>query len=121
MLKAFAHLDEFLRLLVQVVPEAVVDPEAQQLQRWLRAEQVVGRHVEVVQKEQESLPAGRHKHAFGPLLDAALDDGLDVVGGGLGGGGDAERRGNMNSCLDCSSSKLKLHGDTRSRSSSTNL
>lgn len=82
-LRGFSHLDKLLGLFLVVVPEPVVDPEAQQLQRGLGAEEVYGRHVEVVQEAQQTLSACRHKLSFGPLLHAALHDGLDVTGGGL--------------------------------------
>lgn len=69
-----------------VVPEAVVDPEAQQLQRGLGAKEVNGRHVEVIQEAQQALPTCRHKFTLGPLLHTTLHDGLDISGRGLEGG-----------------------------------
>ena len=90
---AIPHLDELRGLFLAVVPEAVVDPEAQQLQRRLGAEEVMGRHVEVVHEPQQAFPTCRHKHAFGSLLEAALHDGLDVVGGGLDSDGERQRYG----------------------------
>lgn len=87
---ALSHLDKLPSLFLAVIPEAIVDPEAQQLQRWLGAKEVMGRHVEVVQEAQQALPTRWHKLSFGSLLDAALHDGLDVIGGGLDSDGDTE-------------------------------
>lgn len=43
----------------------------------------MGRHVEVIQEAEQALPTCWHKHALGSLLYAALNDGLDVIRGGL--------------------------------------
>lgn len=69
----------------------VVDPEAQQFQRWLGAKEVMGWHVEVIQEAQQVLPTCWHKHAFGSLLYAAFHDGLDVIRAGLDSDGDIEK------------------------------
>lgn len=69
-----------------VIPEAVVNPEAQQLQWGLRAKEVDGRHVEIIQEAQQTLPTCRHKLTLGPLLHTTLYDGLDIASRGLGGG-----------------------------------
>lgn len=87
---ALSHLDKLPGLFLAVIPEAIVDPEAQQLQGWLGAKEVMGRHVEVVQEAQQALPTRWHKLSFGSLLDAALHDGLDVIRGGLDSDGDTE-------------------------------
>lgn len=63
-----SHLYKFYGLFLAVIPEAVVDPEAQQLQRWLRAKKVMGWHVEVIQKAQQALPTCWYKHTFGSLF-----------------------------------------------------
>lgn len=63
-----SHLNKFYALFLAVIPEAVVDPEAQQLQRWLRAKKVVGWHVEVIQKAHQALPTCWYEHAFGSLF-----------------------------------------------------
>ena len=78
-----ADLDVFLGLLLPVVPEAVVQPELHQLQGWLGAERVLGRHVEVVHEGQQLLPSDRDVHPLGPLLHPTLNDVLHIVGGSL--------------------------------------
>lgn len=77
------YLDIVWSLFLQVVPEAVVHPQAQKLQRRLRAEQVEGRHVEVVQKAEQLLPTSWHQGPFGSPFQAALHNRLNVVGGSL--------------------------------------
>ncbi|TNN76758.1 hypothetical protein EYF80_013007 [Liparis tanakae] len=44
--------------------EAIVDPETQQFQRWLGSKEVMGRHVEVVQKPQQAFPTCCTSRAF---------------------------------------------------------
>lgn len=77
---SLSHLDTLGRLLLPVVPEAVVDPEAEQLQRWLGPEFVLGRHVEVVQKGQHALPSQGHKDPLSALFNPPLDNGLHIAG-----------------------------------------
>lgn len=80
---ARAHLDKLLCLFLVVKPETIVDPEAQQFQRWLGTKQVVGWHIKVIQEAQQSLSPHRNKFPLGSLLSSTLHDGLDVVGGSL--------------------------------------
>lgn len=77
------YFDKFSCLFLAVIPEAAVDPQSQQFKWRLRAKKVVCWHVQVVKETKQMLPTCWHKHAFGPLLDAALYDGLDVIRGGL--------------------------------------
>ena len=87
-----SHLDALEGLLLAVVPEAVVDPEAQQLQGGLGAEVIHRRHVQVVQEGQHALPPHRHVNPLSTLLHAALYDGLHVIRGGLERGGRRRER-----------------------------
>ena len=82
-MNALSHLDKVLALFLAVIPKAVVHPKAQQLQRWLGAEKVMGWHVEVIQETKQALPTCWDEHAFGSLLYSALHYGLDVIRGGL--------------------------------------
>lgn len=77
-------------MLRAIVPEAVIDPLTDQLQRRLRSERVLGGHVEVVHEGQQRFSADRHEGAFRSFLDARLDDVLDVAGGRLRGHVDGE-------------------------------
>ena len=76
-------------LLRAVVPAAVVEPLAQQLERRLRAEGVLLRHVEVIHEADELLAADGAHLVLGPLLEHALDDVLHRVA--RGGGREVER------------------------------
>lgn len=79
-----SHLNKLLGLFLVVIPEAVVNPETQQLQGGLRAKEVDSRHVEIIQEAKQTLPPCRHKLTLGPLLHATLYDGLDIGSRGLG-------------------------------------
>ena len=72
-------LDVLGRLLLAVVPEAEVEPQADELERRLRAVHVLGGHVEVVHEVEHAFAAKRHVHALGALLHTRLDDLLHVV------------------------------------------
>lgn len=76
-------LDVLLGLFLAVVPETIVQPQLHQFQRRLRAERVLGRHVEVVHEGQELLTPNRDVHSLGSLLHATLYDVLYIVGGSL--------------------------------------
>ena len=54
-----AALDVLGRLLLEVVPEGVLHVLPQDLERRLRAEDLLLRHVEVVDEDHEGLAAGR--------------------------------------------------------------
>ena len=77
-LASATYLDVLDDLLLAVVPEAVVEPELDELERRLRAELVLRRHVEVVHEADHLLAAHRHVHALRALLHAALDDVLHL-------------------------------------------
>jgi len=62
-----------------VVPEAVVEPQSNEFERWLRSIRVLGRHVEVVHESQHLLATDRNIDALRTLLHSALDQVLDVV------------------------------------------
>lgn len=76
-------LDVLLGLFLAVVPETIVQPQLHQFQWRLRAERVLGRHVEVVHEGQELLTPNRDVHSLGSLLHATLYDVLYIVGGSL--------------------------------------
>eukprot|EP00960_Hanusia_phi_P047137 758242-Hanusia_phi.AAC.8 len=78
-------LDVLDALLLAVVPEAIVEPVAEELEGRLRTEGVLGRHVEVVDEQDHLLASGGTKHVLHPLLHAPLDDELEPLGGRLGG------------------------------------
>lgn len=82
---ALSHLYKLQRLFLAVIPEAIVDPEAQQFQRWLGAKEIISWHVEIIQEAQQALPTHWHKHTFGSLLYTAFHNGLDVIRRGLEG------------------------------------
>lgn len=62
------------RLLCAVVPAAVVDPLAQQLQRRLAAERVLLGHVQVVHEEHQALARRRAHLVLAALFHGSLDD-----------------------------------------------
>lgn len=70
-------------LLYPIIPEAVVDPEANQLQGWLGPERVLSGHVQVIHKGDHAFAPKRHIHTLGSLLHSALNDTLHVVRCGL--------------------------------------
>lgn len=70
-------------LLHTVIPEAVVNPEADQLQGWLGPKHVLSRHVQVIHEGDHALAPKWHVHTLGSLLHSALNDALYVVGCGL--------------------------------------
>lgn len=78
------HLHKLLGLFLVVIPEAVVNPEAQKLQWGLRAKEVNGRHVEIIQEAQQTLSTCRHKLTLGPLFHTTLYNGLYICCRGLG-------------------------------------
>ncbi len=74
-----SYLDTLEDLFLAVVPEAIVDPEAEQLQRRLGAKVVHGRHVEIIQENNHFFPSHWNIHTFNPLLHSRLDDLLHVI------------------------------------------
>lgn len=77
------NLDIFNGLLRPIIPEAIVQPQSDELKRRLRAKGVLGRHVEVIHEGHHLLSPNWHIHAFRPLLHPALNDVLHIVGGSL--------------------------------------
>ena len=61
---SFPHLDILDSLFLSVVPEVVVDPLSDELQRRLGPKCVLGRHVEVVHEGQKLLATQRDIHAY---------------------------------------------------------
>lgn len=58
------YLDLFNSLLESVVPEAVVDPLPDELQRRLGAKRILGWHVQIIQVGQQFLTTNRHIHTW---------------------------------------------------------
>ena len=78
-------LDGLHLLLLTVIPEPVIGPELEQLQRWHETEDRLLRHVEVVDVHHHLLTAARREDSLAPLLEAALDGILKRVAAGLRG------------------------------------
>lgn len=73
------YLDTLEDLFLAVVPEAIVDPEAEQLQRRLGAKVVHGGHVEIIQENDHPFPSHWNVHTFNPLFHPRLNDLLHVI------------------------------------------
>ena len=78
-------LDGLNLLLLSVVPESVIHPQLEQLERRHEPEDRLLRHVEVVDVHDHLLTAAGRKHAFAALLEAAFDRVLQRVAAGLRG------------------------------------
>lgn len=65
------HLDVLDRLFESIVPEAIVQPQSDKLQRGLGTKRVFSRHVEVIHEVDELLTANRH---INTLIDARFTD-----------------------------------------------
>lgn len=62
-------------------PAAVVEPLSEQFDRWLRAVELLCRHVDVVHEENELLSGGGAKYTLPALLALAIDQILYTVNG----------------------------------------
>ena len=54
------HLDVLDSLFESIVPEAIVQPESNELQRGLGTKRVFSRHIKVIHEVDELLSANRH-------------------------------------------------------------
>jgi len=63
-----------------VVPEPIVKPQSDQLQRWLWPVHVLRWHIEVIHERQHLLATDWNVDALGPLLHATFYYVLNVVG-----------------------------------------
>ena len=70
-------------LFLSVIPEAIIHPLSDELQRWLGPKEILRGHVKVVHEGKELFASNGHVDPFGPLLHLALNDLLDIVGRGL--------------------------------------
>lgn len=64
MLLASTNLDVLDCLFESVIPEAIVQPESDELQRGLGTKRVFSRHVEVIHKVNQLLAANRNINSF---------------------------------------------------------
>ena len=65
------HLDVLDGLFKSIVPEAIVQPESNELQRWLGTKRVFCRHVEVIHEVDQLLTANRY---INTLIDTRYID-----------------------------------------------
>ena len=70
-------------LLRSIIPETIVNPEANQLQRGLGPKRVLGWHIEVIHEGDHAFASERHIDTLGSLLHPALNDALHIIGRGL--------------------------------------
>lgn len=70
-------------LLRSIIPEAIVNPEANQLQRGLGPKRVLGWHIEVIHEGDHAFASERHIDTLGSLLHPALNDALHIIRRGL--------------------------------------
>lgn len=73
------YFDRLEGLFLAVVPEAVINPEAEKLQWRLGAEVVHSGHVEIIEENKHVLPTHRHIYTFNPLLHSRLNDLLNII------------------------------------------
>lgn len=70
-------------LLQTIIPKAVVNPEANQLQGRLGPKGVLGWHINIIHECDHAFAPKRHVDTLGPLLHPALNDALHIIGRGL--------------------------------------
>ena len=68
------YLDIFHCLSLPIIPEAIVDPLADELQGRLGAKRVLSRHVQIIHEGKQLLPSNRHIHTCQTKMNNYKDE-----------------------------------------------